>query len=209
MKPASTIFYEYFPDAFDFLLVTPATPVRLPGTSCIERVPNQIGVKNDVEGIGLSKFDSTRAWGSQGKLLSVVYHSFGPFNLLDHELGHTWMAYIDSLTVNNGGCGVHWAEDQTIGGPMSLWPKVVETAPGVFKGETQNLSGDLDGLFSSLDLYLMGLKPLSEVPLIKRLNDADYTILDTVRYSSISMFDPQTLPALYGERRSGISECAT
>lgn len=201
LKPASTIFYGYFPDAFDFLLVTPATPVWLPGTFCIERVPNQIGVKNDVEGIGLSKFDSTRAWGSQGKLLSVVYHSNGPFDILDHELGHTWMAYIDTLTVNNGGCGVHWAENQTIGGPMSLWPKVVESAPGVFKGETQNLPGDLDGLFSSLDLYLMGLKPLSEVPLIKRLNDPDYTNIDTVRYSSVSVFDPQTLPARYGERR--------
>jgi hypothetical protein len=146
-------------------------------------------------------FDNTPAWGSQGRLMGVVYHSCGPFDILSHELGHTWMAYLDSLTFSNGGCGVHWAENQTIGGNMSLWPKVVESAPGVFEGIIQDMPDEFNSAFSDLDLYLMGLKPLNDIPLIKRLNNPDYTNPDSVRYSSVTIVDPKTFPAQYGERQ--------
>jgi hypothetical protein len=84
---------------------------------------------------------------------------------------------------------------------MSLWPKVVETAPGVFKGVVTAQPDDFNACFSELDLYLMGLKPLSTVPVLKRLSNPDYTNPDTVKYTSITATDPLTLPARYGARQ--------
>jgi hypothetical protein len=161
MKPASNLLFAHLPDAFDFLVVTPATPLWLPNPVLMERVPNASNVKNDVEGIGMTLFDNTAGWGTAGRLRTVVYHSNGPFTLLAHELGHRWMAYYDSLTFSNGACGVHWAENQTIGGNMSLWPKIVETAPGIFKGVMQHMPDAFNASYSNLDLYLMGVKPLT------------------------------------------------
>jgi hypothetical protein len=110
------------------------------------------------------------------------------------------MAYLDSLTFTNGACGVHWADHQTIGGNMSLWPKIIETAPGVFKGVVSHTPDAFNATYSDLDLYLMGLKPLSAVPVLKRLNGPDYTTPDSVRYTSITTIDPATLPGRYGTR---------
>ena len=201
MKPASTLLYSRLPDAYDFLVVTPATPLWLPNPLLLERVPNASSVRNEVEGVGMTLFDNSAGWGSAARLKTVVYHSSGPFTMLAHELGHKWMAYLDSLTFSNGACGVHWAEHQTIGGNMGLWPKIVETSPGVFKGVMQHKPDAFNASFSDLDLYLMGLKPLSDVPLLKRLNNPDYTNPDSVRYTSITTIDPATLPMRYGARR--------
>lgn len=201
LKPASSLLFSRMADAYDFLVVTPATTLWLPGSVLSERVPNASSIRNDVEGVGMTLFDNSAGWGSAARLKTVVYHSFGPFTMLAHELGHKWMAYLDSLTYSNGACGVHWAEHQTIGGNMGLWPKLVETSPGVFKGVTSHKPDAFNASYSDLDLYLMGLKPLSGVPMIKRLNAPDYTNPDSVRYKSITTIDPATLPARYGVRR--------
>lgn len=200
MKPAAKLLFAHMPDAYDFVVVTPATPVWIPGPLLSERVPNAAAVRNAVTGIGMSAFNNTADWGSAGRMQTIVYHSFGPFSILAHELGHRWMAYLDSLTFTNGACGVHWADHQTIGGNMSLWPKIIETAPGVFKGVTRHTPDAFNATYSDLDLYLMGLKPLSAVPVIKRLNGADYTVPDTVRYTSVTTIAPATLPGRYGTR---------
>lgn len=200
LKPASTTLYSVMPDAYDFLVVTPATTVWWPNPELMERVPNASSIRNDVEGVGMTLFDNSSGWGSAARLKTVVYHSYGPFTMLAHELGHKWMAYLDSLTFSNGACGVHWAEHQTIGGNMGLWPKIVETSPGVFKGVMSHKPDAFNATYSDLDLYLMGLKPLNQVPLIKRLNNPDYTNPDTVQFTSITTTDPMTLPAKYGAR---------
>ena len=200
MKPAAKLLFARMPDAYDFVVVTPATPVWIPGPLLSERVPNAAAVRNAVTGIGMSTFNNTADWGSAGRMQTIVYQSFGPFSMLAHELGHRWMAYLDSLTFSNGACGVHWADHQTIGGNMSLWPKIIETAPGIFKGVTHHTPDAFNATYSDLDLYLMGLMPLSAVPVIKRLNGAVYTVPDTVRYTSITTIDPATLPGRYGTR---------
>ncbi len=206
MKPASNLLYSRLPDAYDFLVVTPATALWLPNPLLSERVPNASSVRNDVQGVGMTLFDNSAGWGSPARLKTVVYYSNGPFNLLAHELGHKWMAYLDSLTFSNGACGVHWAEHQTIGGNMGLWPKVIESPPGVFAGVMQHKPDAFNASYSDLDLYLMGLKPLNEVPLLKRLNNPDYTNPDSVRYTSITTIAPASLPMRYGTRRPAYPE---
>jgi hypothetical protein len=84
---------------------------------------------------------------------------------------------------------------------MSLWPKIVESAAGIYRGVLQHKPDAFNASYSDLDLYLMGLKPLSGVPMLKRLNNPDYSNPDSVRFTSITTVDPLTLPGRYGVRQ--------
>lgn len=81
-------FYEHFEDSYDILAVVPAD-LHLDSTASAYHQR----VKNDVDGLGLARFDRAADYGSAGRLRGVeVFYgtTFGLNDTSSHELAHTW-----------------------------------------------------------------------------------------------------------------------
>lgn len=148
-----------------------------------------IGVKNEIKGIQNPLFDNSNDYGSQGKLKGVnvlidkqSIYSGGPFL---HELCHYWGA-IDIGQEHGNSTGsyfdfAHWGitdiHGQLGGFDYSTLETNVDGNPNKYrassytsqilnnkKGFTQ--AGISNQAYAPLELYLMGLIPASEVPII-------------------------------------------
>lgn len=113
VEPRSVIAREFFrthPDEYDFLVVFTtfefATPSSTPGADALAF---HMGVRNDVEGIGLPIFDNSDLFGSDGQLQGYVdmaalsRYVTDPLNpgfelvlsTLAHEIQHQWCCYVE------------------------------------------------------------------------------------------------------------------
>lgn len=84
-------FYDLFPDDFDFVNV-----VAVPGYF---QNRYHFAVRSDVRGIGMTPFDTSRTYGSAGRLLGVtMFPNPGFLDLAEpgfqHELGHQWINFL-------------------------------------------------------------------------------------------------------------------
>jgi len=176
-------FYSVMPDAFDFAVLMPGMQIFRPA-GLGENVPYHVTVSNTVENIGASLFDNTAAFGSAGRLRSAIYNSFGSIDVLDHEIGHSWMAGVGqnlglmhetNPTIEKG----HWNEMTDIQGQMGSYFFDGSGAVGHFAyngDETWRLVSNFTvEPYSPLELYLMGLIPPEEVPDIHILYNPDLT----------------------------------
>jgi hypothetical protein len=87
LRTVTRMFYEYFDDSYDILAIVPYD-AHVDATAAYHA-----RVRNDIEGLGLSLYDSSASFGSQGRLRGVeVYFSdgFGYNGLSNHEVAHTW-----------------------------------------------------------------------------------------------------------------------
>jgi hypothetical protein len=141
-----------------------------------ENVPYAINVSNTIQNIGMEIFDDTAKFGSAGRLRTAIYHSFGGIDIMDHELGHSWAAYV------GGSLGLlhdpaHWSTMADVQGQMGAY----YFGPG---GEIGHFAHNGDYTwrlipntevepYSPLELYLMGLIPPEEVPDVHTLHDPD------------------------------------
>mgnify|MGYP001254167014 CR=1 FL=1 len=193
--------YSVFPDVFDYVTLMPGMQVfRISGLA--ENVPYHICVSNNVENIGLAITDNTEKYGSDGRLKSFVYHSFGSNQIMDHEMGHLWSAYIgDSLGVTEG---VHWNDMSDVQGQMGLY-YFEDEAVGHFAyngDETWNLIPNIDvEPYSPLELYVMGLIPSSEVPDIHILKNPDLTDTENITVDSYKTITMQQIVESEGGER--------
>lgn len=189
--------YSYFPDAFDFIVVIPASDLFEP-TLFARRVPYCIMVKNSVQHIGLPIFDESANYGSAGRLKAVIYHSFGHADVLDHEQGHMWgmragfsRGIVDGLAGANQLYG-HWLENSDIDGKMSGYvgsKRLIAAGEGTWRLRDQSSTTEL---FSPLELYIMGLLPAAEVPPVHILHNPNYTDPNHVTcdsYATVSIND--------------------
>lgn len=178
--------YTVLPDSFDFIITMPAHQIFKPDTYA-ENVPYFVRAKNKIQNIGIDLFDNTADFGSAGKLMGTIYHSWGSYGaILDHEIGHAWTADIgESLGLTKGedsGYTNHWNKYSDIGGQMAYFlrnPNVehgaghlMDNGDGTWRIERE--PGDNDP-YSMLDLYCMGMVPKEEVPPIHILHDIDDT----------------------------------
>lgn len=123
--------YPLLKDDFDFIVVVmhnPSLPSGMP-------YGEYQHVKNDVQGIGLAAFDSSKDYGSAGKLQGVY---FLYTNAIDngpvlHEMFHRW---------------ANWAVPQNY---VAHWDKV----KGILSGVSNNIA--------DIELYLAGAIPASEI----------------------------------------------
>ena len=158
-------FYQYFHDAFDFLIFVPNVyPFE---NLSLSSLPFHKAVSNDVQGIGLNITSADSRFGSAGNLQSAIRlehfddifteYSGGVDSLL-HELIHRWAADIEQARVN------HWIFSSANG-----------VLGGFDAGELVNLGGGryTAGVFSTtggrppyspIELYLAGFIPPEEVP---------------------------------------------
>jgi hypothetical protein len=157
-------FYDLFPDDFDFVNV-----VAVPGYF---QNRYHFAVKSDVRGIGMTPFDTSRTYGSAGRLLGItMFPNLVFFDLAEpgfqHELGHQWINFLPFAPLNY--VLPHWPLSDLAGGIMGFadstggqglqFPCVVTPAAG---GATLTQRYDAP-VFTDLDLYLMGLLPAAQV----------------------------------------------
>jgi len=177
--------YSVLPDSFDFIITMPTHPIHKPDNYA-ENVPYFVRAKNDIQNIGIDIFDNTTDFGSAGRLMGTIYHSWGYGSILDHEIGHAWCADIgESLNLCKGedsGYTNHWNKYSDIAGQMAyLLPNpnadfgaghLFDNGDGTWRIErepTDNMP------YSRLDLYCMGLVSKEDVPPIHILGDIDDT----------------------------------
>ncbi len=147
----------------------------------------EINVKNEVEGIGLSKTDNTPLFGSDGRLRSFVMMGSldGPgrypsdprlvflgtnstITIMAHEVGHRWLAFagfrdgdVDSGAML-GRQAAHWSffldSDASVMGGNDIEDR------GAGSGKERFITRSATRTYSRLDQYFMGLVSPEEVP---------------------------------------------
>ena len=174
INEVTRLFYQHFPDEFDFINIV-TTPAQYRGTYFIN-------VKNSVQGLGLDLFDHTSTFGSSGRLDGIV-HIPTPEHLdlagLEYlrMLGFNWMNYSDHYKLV--GVTPHWPLSNLASGIMGYqdkWSNEHRRLPYYFDKQTAVVfpylywTGNyvlkpLDSTprYSSMELYLMGLLPASDV----------------------------------------------
>jgi len=207
--------YGVFPDDFDFALITPGMQIFRPG-SLSENVPYDVTVSNAAQRIGLSSFNNAAAFGSSGKLKSVVYHSFGSLSIATHEIGHTWGMHLGAALGlldprEAGNVWGHWNPHSDIGGQMSGYYSDSSGHTGHFldngDGTWKLIPNWEQEPFSPLDLYVMGLIPPEEVPPVHFLqapNLTDPKRITAASYRTVTI--DQILNAAGGARIPASSE---
>jgi hypothetical protein len=183
----SNILYTHFKDDFDFILIA----------SDQENGPSggyagiHMGVKNDTAGIGLGMFNYTAAYGSGGKLQSIVH-------LIDlnglrggpslHEIMHRWGNNFSTAAFPSQTSG-HWG-NSSVGGVLGGFKSgtLEDLGGGEYRAKHPRTDdygyfGDYDNggnslKYSPFELYMMGLVEASATPtqiqFANNLNWLDY-----------------------------------
>jgi hypothetical protein len=176
---ASTVrrFYVGHPDLFEQVVVYTTRPLNpLAGSLAFE-----INVKNQVQGIGLDPIDETAAWGSEGRLESVVfmdavdpYLEVDGFEILGHEVAHRWLAHFRFKPASGPVSG------SLLGRGNVHWSFFFDTDASVMEGnDIADLGGgrfetvDFTRGYSPLDQYAMGLRGAEDVPPFFYVEGAD------------------------------------
>lgn len=166
-------FYTYNKDEYDFVVFL--TNIPSPGFD------GNSPVKNNIRGIGTPINDASSVYGSKGKLKSAITLyglkeiTIGYSDLL-HEVGHQWLAYFSGTNLNLSRDSSHWSQflDTATrdGGYVYYSPNggnpFIDNKDGTFSLDSVTpLPLTSNHKFNSMELYLMGLLPASQVtPLI-------------------------------------------
>ena len=167
--------YQGFSDDFDFIFLIlneDAKPANLPFGQLIQ-------VSNSDQGLGLGNFDNSGAYGSNGKLKAVMhltrrtYIQNGPSL---HELMHNWANFgIDTESVSGTGSNLtsfgfkpHWgftggSSKGQLGGFSQS--SLIDNGGNSYTVESfgSNANGGNSIPYNELELYLMGMIPISQV----------------------------------------------
>ncbi|MBC8330851.1 MAG: hypothetical protein H8E28_02610 [Anaerolineae bacterium] len=170
-------FYSIYPDEFDFINFM---VVR----GDLGMKAHAGGLRNPAANIGLNRTDYTAEYGSQGRLLAMMYSGF---ELLNHEIGHAWAAFAgETLGISNGS---HWLGTTDINGVMS---EGYETPDNLYFFSPNNdgtfKAGWSEALYAPLELYLMGMMPSEEVPDVHVLHDPDLTNTERVTANRVDTY---------------------
>ena len=182
--------YGMMNDDFDFIFFVLDAPID-------EQIKSQLGflglnsrVSNNVRGLGVGTHDFSEKWGSQGKLMSVIYLPY--YDALSagpalHEMLHTWGTFIcptfdtgtslylghwgiSSANGQAGGFKYHRVVEENYGGEEGKTLYQASRSPetnrdGSFKngGFGINANDGNGSKYSDIELYLMGLKSEDEL----------------------------------------------
>ena len=215
--------YQRFDDDYDFIILLLNEPSIPENLSYYGRL---IGVSNSIEGIGLSSYDFSSEYGSSGKLKALIqmtgleYLKYGPAL---HELAHQWANFaLPTHSVSSTGTdltsflfGSHWGftggntKGQLGGFEQS---SLVDNGQNSYSvGEFGTFANGGNGVpYNDLELYLMGMLPISEVADFDMF--ANITALDIVS-STFSFsaeyrttFTPESLEELLGQREPSFED---
>jgi hypothetical protein len=171
------------------------------------------GTRNAVQGIGTAIFDNTSQYGSAGKLQGINTFPISSFfdggdQGFEHETGHQWTNFLAGTPFAAG--VPHWAR-----GDVAINVMGFSLAGGVGGSYSFTFSPNGSGgyvvgtgnrlnltTFNSMELYLMGLIPPSEVATFFVLNDQtrDVTVGQTLQPSEITLVTVNDVIAARGAR---------
>ncbi len=158
--------YAHLADAYDFVALVDQ----------VQRNRNRHyqGVRNDVDGLGMTRFDRGAEFGSAARLQGIIRFPLDPYfdgasKAMSHEIGHRWMNFSSLAALR--GTGGHWPVGDVSYGVMgfgipgsgaggTLPFTFARGADGVWRARTAPVAER----FNALELYYMGLAPASEVP---------------------------------------------
>jgi len=152
-------YYSVFPDDKDFMIIS--ILFNWAGLGGFHH-----HITSDVEGIGLDTWDVSSEYGSAGYLGSLIVSTYPGPQLLNHEILHRWVGYLDTLAITRSG---HWVAVERSGSGFTLTSNRVNG--GIYRGLVKE-GGDKEyrawhttysGVYNDLELYLMGLIPASDV----------------------------------------------
>jgi hypothetical protein len=161
-------FLSGHPDVFDQIVVYTTRPLNpVPGSLAFE-----VNLRNEIRGIGLELFDSSREWGAAGRLASVVfmdsidsYLEVDGFEILAQEVGHRWLSRIRF----RDGAGAE--STALLGRGQVHWSFFLDSDASALEGnDIEDRGGgrfstvDIVRRYSALDQYAMGLRGPAEVP---------------------------------------------
>jgi PKD repeat protein len=147
-----------------------------------------LDVKNDTQGIGLPTFNNTVFYGSPGKLQGIIEVGnatalagapYGPkldetLTVVSHELMHRFGAYVRYQPVGGGPLSTG-----LLGKDNTHWSYLFDTKGSLLYGNVWRdnkdntfLSTGAMSVYSSLDLYLMGMIPREQVPPMLLIDNA-------------------------------------
>jgi hypothetical protein len=168
-------FYQSHGDDFDQIIIFSNTRTTERGVFAFE-----FTVANEVSGIGVDIYDSSRDFGSSGRLRSIVDMDMlskypddprtkflgenNTLSILGQEAGHRWLAYLEFRegATNSG---------ELLGRDESHWSFFFDSDASNMEGNdiADNGGGSFRTVgavsqYSALDQYAMGLRLASEVP---------------------------------------------
>jgi len=183
--------YSKFKDDFDFIFYVLDMPQDNNVINALGFYGINMGVSNNIQGLGMSAYNNTSYWGSTGKLKSVMYFPYADAILFGptlHELSHNWAAFIvPTYDENNNPFGGHWGISNAGGqlGGFKYVREVEQNSGGVtgktkyqasFSSNETNPDGSFkypgfgsfanggNGLpYSDIELYLMGMKSAQDL----------------------------------------------
>ena len=215
--------YQRFDDDYDFIILLLNEPSIPENLSYYGRL---IGVSNSIKGIGLSSYDFSSEYGSSGKLKALIqmtgleYLKYGPAL---HELAHQWANFaLPTHSVSSTGTnltsflfGSHWG---FTGGNTKGQLGGFEQSSLVDNGQNSYSVGEFGTFanggnavpYNDLELYLMGMLPISEVADFDMF--ANVTALEivssTFNFSAEdrTTFTPESLEELLGKREPSFED---
>jgi hypothetical protein len=169
-------FYQTHPDTFDQLAIWTDTRVVSGTTFAYETT-----IANEIRGIGSTVFDSSRDFGSAGRLRSLVLmdaltkYPASPtqrflgedstLSLLGHETGHRWLSLLRFRDADGR------RSDELLGRDQAHWSFFFDSDASFMEGnDIEDLGGGAfrtigaGRRYSLLDQYAMGLVAPSQVP---------------------------------------------
>jgi hypothetical protein len=178
----SRLFLKQHPDDFDHIVAFLGFDEDLDGSYAYE-----VNVMNEIDGIGLGRFDNSAIWGSRGRLRSFVMMGSldGPgrypsdplkvflgtnntITILAHESGHRWLAYADFSDAGEASASIlgrqrsHWSFFLNSGGSVMEGNEIEDR--GASLGAQRFVTTGATRTYSSLDQYLMGFVGPEAVP---------------------------------------------
>ncbi len=212
--------YKKFSDTYDFIFFVLNEP-SIP--SSLYYYGRLIGVSNNVEGIGKSIYDYSSDYGSSGKLKAVMqltgleYIKYGPAL---HEIAHQWANFaLPTHSVDAPGSnltsypyGSHWGftggstKGQLGGFEQST---LVENGNNSYTvDEFGPFANGGNGIpYNELELYLMGMIPVSSVSNFDMFTDITSLAINTSTFdftASKTTYTPESLINLLGEREPSV-----
>ncbi|MEM7379661.1 MAG: hypothetical protein AAF361_00530 [Bacteroidota bacterium] len=203
LQMVSNKVYQYFEDDFDFIFIL----------SIEEEQPSGLyygrssSAKSDVAGLGTSLWDNTAAYGSAGKLKSLIhmprteYVRNGPFL---HEIAHYWVNHGFIATTVGGHWGYSSAGGQ-LGGFDSLEDLGGNTYRGTLNGQTgfgTFANGGNSVPYGNLELYCMGLIGPNDLETVMVAENPQSTaVFGEFRADAITEITGSQLIAQHGERQ--------
>jgi len=211
--------YNKFSDKYDFIFFVLNEP-SIP--SSLFYYGKLIGVSNNVQGIGSNSYDYTSDYGSSGKLKAVMqltgleYLKYGPAL---HELAHQWANYaLPTHSVDNVGSNLtsypYWGHWGYTGGSTKgqlggfKQSSLIENGDNSYTVDSFGpFANGGNGIpFNELELYLMGMLPISSVTPFDMFTDITSLAVDNLTYdftftaTTRTTYTPESLESLLGAR---------